>query len=385
MKESILLSLSFFTKLTLLSWWRRLFRWKEISAQIQEEKEKLSKRYTELESHLEYAQKETSDLRKSNQSLAEQKDDKESQLNEEKKKTALFIQEKELKQHEYEKRVDDLNKANEQVHSREKDIEREREERQRQKQEKLKKNWSDHELHVEEKIKSLCQKHQIEYIDKEQYPFRGKPDNAIKICDELIIFDAKAPASDDLSHFKKYIKDQAETAKKYAKKNEVKNEIFLVVPNNAIEELSEYCFDLADYKVFVVATDSLEPILLSLKKIETYEFAETLSPEDRQLVCTIIGKMAYGIKRRIQVDQYFAKEFIALLSQADTLPKEILEESLKVEKASKLNPPMGKRSKTLPLKEIQKDHQHIAEKIRGEGINDTKGLEKIEDIPLYRK
>ena len=44
--------------------------------------------------------------------------------------------------------------------------------------------------------------------------------------DQLIIFDAKSPANDELSNFPKYIKDQTENLKKYAKHENVKRSFF---------------------------------------------------------------------------------------------------------------------------------------------------------------
>ena len=70
---------------------------------------------------------------------------------------------------------------------------------------------------------------------------------------------------------------------------------------------------MGDYNVFVITIDSLEPIILSLKKIEEYEFAEQLSPEERDNICRIIGKFAHTTKRKIQVDQFFTNQFIELL------------------------------------------------------------------------
>lgn len=47
----------------------------------------------------------------------------------------------------------------------------------------------------------------------EKLPFKGEPDNAIKINDEYIIFDAKSPSGDDFSNFSNYLKNQAENTK----------------------------------------------------------------------------------------------------------------------------------------------------------------------------
>ena len=46
-----------------------------------------------------------------------------------------------------------------------------------------------------------------------------------------------------------------------------------------------------------------------------YEFAEKLSPEERDNICRIIGKFAHTTKRRIQIDQFFANEFLDTLSK----------------------------------------------------------------------
>jgi len=63
----------------------------------------------------------------------------------------------------------------------------------------LKETWSNHEEGVKNRIKIICSKHGVDYIDK--VPFKGSPDNTLKINDEYIIFDAKSPANDDLSNF----------------------------------------------------------------------------------------------------------------------------------------------------------------------------------------
>ena len=87
-----------------------------------------------------------------------------------------------------------------------------------------KETWSKHQTNVRSNIKTICQKHIVEFLDK--VPFKGEPDNTLKICGEFVIFDAKSPAGDDLTNFPNYLKDQAERAKKYAKQEDVKKDIF---------------------------------------------------------------------------------------------------------------------------------------------------------------
>ena len=222
----------------------------------------------------------------------------------------------------------------------------------------MKETWRRHEESVQNTIKSICERQAIEYV--EEVPFKGKPDNVIRICDELIVFDAKSPASDDLGNFNTYIRSQAEAASKYANHESVRKDIYLVVPSNTVDVLKKFSFHHGNFNVFVVTLDALEPVILSLKKLEEYEFAEQLSPEDRQSICRIIGGLIYTSKRRIQVDQFFNGELLDMLSQAHrSIPELMQEEIARHEKAMKLNPPVDRRSKEISQSLLQKSQSQL--------------------------
>ena len=220
---------------------------------------------------------------------------------------------------------------------------------------KMKLKWSDHEKDVQNHLQLICRNNVITYVSQEDFPHpRNKPDSSIEIMDQLIVFDAKSPANDDLSNFPKYIKNQTENLKKYAKHDNVKNDLFLVIPSNTLDVIDQFHYNIGDYNVYIISKDALEPIVLSLKKIEDYEFADKLSPEERDNVCRIIGKFAHTTKRRIQVDEFFAREFLDTLSKAGSqLPRDILENVIKFENAEKLNPPMEKRNKKILTKDLK--------------------------------
>ena len=220
---------------------------------------------------------------------------------------------------------------------------------------KMKLKWSEHEKDVQNHLQIICRNNVIRYISQEDFPHpRNKPDNSIEIMEQLIVFDAKSPANDDLTNFPKYIKLQTESLKKYAKHEDVKNDLFLVIPSNTLEVITQFHYNIGDYNVYIITKDALEPIILSLKKIEEYEFADKLSPEERDNICRIIGKFAHTTKRRIQIDEFFAREFLDTLGKAGTqLPREILENVIKFENAEKLNPPMEKRNKQILTKDLK--------------------------------
>jgi len=261
-----------------------------------------------------------------------------------------------------------IESTNTQQESLTKEKERLNDERVRETEERLKGmklTWHEHEKDVENHLQKICQNNVIKYISQEEFPHpHNKPDNSIEIMDQLIVFDAKSPANDDLSNFPKYLKIQTESLKKYAKHKDVKNELFLVIPSNTLHVINQFTYNIGDYNVYVITKDALEPIILSLKKIEDYEFADKLSPEERDNVCRVIGKFAHTTKRRIQIDQFFATEFLDTLQKARTqLPEEILTTVIEFENAEKLNPPMEKRNKKILTKDLTEKSEEIKKEI----------------------
>lgn len=250
------------------------------------------------------------------------------------------------------------------------------------KAQELKDTWARHEKDVEDKMKLICQQESVEYIDKKKFPLKGSPDNCVKICDEYIIFDSKSPQGEDLSNLPTYIKSQAEQAKKYANQEGVKKDIFLIVPTNSISVIKETYIPLGSYDIHIITPDALRPIIIQLKKIEEYEFAEQLSPEDRSQIAKTIGRMAHGMKRTVQVSQYMNKEMISILLDAEKLPNEVLKEAQEIDKNLKLNPPTEKRNKAIKIETLVEESGNMEGKLIGQDIYSGDGLAVIESVPL---
>lgn len=251
---------------------------------------------------------------------------------------------------------------------------------------RLKETWAEHEQQVRSSIKTICQRHTIDYV--ETAPFRGTPDNTLCICEEYIVLDAKSPAGDDLKNFPAYIKDQAERAQKYSRQASVKPDIFFVVPSGTLTILGNFVHKFSDHTVYVISIDALEPVMVNLKKIEEYEFAKELTPEDRNTICSLLGRFAHLSKRRIQVDSFFARQFIQLAYKAEAdLPKDILASMMEFERSEKLNPPQEKRNKAIPLPEIEKDFRTIKQEADSRGIimKEEEVSDRLDDLPLYKE
>ncbi len=303
-------------------------------------KQRISKRITDLDKEINLKNFEI-------QNLIREKIEQE-------RKLSAFREADQQKQEHYEHKITELNALKKQLDDDRIRLQEEREEEVRIRFEKMRATWKNHEDTVEELIRGICSRHQIQYIDKEHVPFKGSPDNTLKIADEYIIFDAKSPLSDDLGNFPAYIRQQTEQLKKYVKEPGVNKSLFLVVPTNTIDSIDQFYYNLADYVVHIVTADALEPVILGLKKIEDYEFAKQLSPEERENICRVIGKFAHATKRRIQIDSYFCGEFINILNNCNCLPDEILEKTKDFERSDKMNPPLEKRAKLISPDQTEK-------------------------------
>lgn len=278
-----------------------------------------------------------------------------------------------------------LEKRDETLENRRQELEREQVVKETQKFEDMRKTWKNHEIAVEQIMKQICNKYTVDYFDKEKVPFSGKPDNTIKIANEYIIFDAKSPSNDNLENFPTYIKNQAESVKKYVNETNVKKDIFLVVPTNTINKLDTTFYDMSDYKVYIITTDSLEPIILSLRKIEDYEFAEKLSPEDREAICRVLGHFAHHTKRRLQIDTFLADKSLELLKSCEYLPEDIIEEVKNHELNTNVNVPQDKRTKKSELKKLSADKKKLTKELEIYNINTKIDSKQIESIELYGK
>jgi len=392
---------SLFDKLKTISFWQRLFGWKQVNNQLIDaygELQRLLTSYAGLKETVAREATENRVAREANAALISRNVELQAELAvikqkisglEEQLKVASTKNTELTKEEEFRKKEHGNALASLQEIQRKITSDRQEEITQKNNEEigrlrKQKDTWSNHQLQVQLAIKTICNNHTIEYIDK--VPFRGEPDNTIKICDEYVIFDAKSPAGEDLNNFPAYIKDQAERAKKYAKQDAVKADIFFVVPSNTLEVLNNFVYRISDYNVYIISTASLEPIILSLKKIEDYEFAEQLSPEERENICRILGKFAHLSKRRIQVDSFFAKQFIELAYKSENdLPAEIHDKMIAFERAEKLNPPAEKRAKEINLKELEKETNKLSNDAGAKGIYLGDISSEMNHIPLYNE
>jgi hypothetical protein len=374
---------SFFERIKLLNFWQRVFYWntlKALSYEAYEEFKSLSDNIdalnqqvaernaaiSDFEKNIQILTARVSDLISGNQKLENRISELESELKristekaEMANKITRFEQTEQTRSEEFQKNVSGVNAIRAGLEG---DRQKINDERIREKEEAfeiMKQTWRNHEDAVKTAIKNICQSQLIEYV--KEVPFKGKPDNTINIAGEYVIFDAKSPAGDDLENFPKYLKIQTESVNKYIKQENVKSDIFLVVPSNTVDVISQFSYKLGDYNVYIVTIDALEPIILSLKKIEDYEFVDQLTPDERENICRIIGKFSHTAKRKIMIDYFFSFQFLDIISKCNiSLPDDIYKSVQEFEKSEKLNPPQEKRAKQILMEDLLDESERLA-------------------------
>ena len=270
---------NFFEEIRTLSFFKKIFSWKyildlrekannsyiEFKNRKSDEKEKILKEENKkLELKSKNLEEKNGKLENKNGKLENENENLKNKYNKIDKENLNLIKNEEFKREQYEKQITSLNEAREDFNNDKIRIQEEKEQEQEKKFEEMKKTWKNHEENCKNELIHLTKKLNIEYIEKS--PFKGTPDNIIKIADEYIIFDAKSPAGENLNNFPKYIKIQVDNLKKYFKEKNVKNELFLIIPNNTIDKIKNFFEETGDYKVYIITLNSLVPILLSLKK-----------------------------------------------------------------------------------------------------------------------
>ena len=90
-------------------------------------------------------------------------------------------------------------------------------------------------------------------------------------------------------------------------------------------------------------------------------------------------------KRRIQIDHFFAWEFLDILTKCKVdLPKEILTKVIEFEKSEKLNPPIERRAKQILTKDLESDSDKIQKEAEAKEIVFPPSLQKnLRNLPLY--
>ncbi len=196
--------------------------------------------------------------------------------------------------------------------------------------------WNEHEVSVIATLVDLCKQPHLQFksYSNNSLPddFDGslKPDFLIDFLGQYVVFDAKVSKAQSLQT---YIDDQVKkTAEKMKKSDKIYPHIFLVVPTEAVVELKKLVYAKDQYYFYVISREALSPILASLKRISTYELAETLDPQKRENIINALAEMQTQINMTSATSLLTTKRGIEVLSRMQQADPELAAE---VEQKSK--------------------------------------------------
>lgn len=255
---------------------------------------------------------------------------------------AKFEAEEDRKQKKYEELIEKQEETRKALEDERIRIRREDEQRLAKELEERDRMWNEHEQNVVTLLGELTKKEHCKFpsFSNTDLPegFSGslKPDFMVEFLEQYIIFDAKVSRSQDLQN---YIKDAVKkTAAKIKGNSKIYSTVYLVVPTDAVSNLKQKHFYEEGYNFFVVSSEALEPILASLKRIESYEFAQEMDPQERENIVDLVAAFHFHINYRNAFDYKLIEHGVQTLEKSEALNPEILREALiKVAKMRNLN------------------------------------------------
>lgn len=307
--------------------------WKRKDASSAVDASPLKEKIGELQAQMENERSEKNELSGKNKLMFAQISKLEAKLDslEKEKKTLekdMTTVMAERKQYENEKRktIDQLENARRSLEEERERVIHEDEERRRVAEEERDRIWAEHEKTVIAQLTSLCKLPQLAFAHYTNTNLPDdfvslKPDFMIEFLDQYIIFDAKASKAESLQT---YISNAVKTTVQKAKKNaKIASMIFLVVPSEAISELKGFAYPVDGYTVYVVSPEALSPILSSLKRITTYEFADQMDPQQRENIVQLIAELDFHINLRNAADILLTKQGAQILEKAQLIDPEL--------------------------------------------------------------
>ncbi len=336
----------------------------ESKIRLESELERKSEELGELKGDVKKISKERDELAGKYETLSLEKTELQStrkylekELGETKDILARHEAEEMRKQKEFEERIHKLASAEKALEDERQRIRREDEEEQSNILEEQARIWNDHEQTVLSRLREVCQKPAIGFIlhDNTTLPplfTKLKPDAVIPFLGQYVVFDAKKSRS-----IRTYIGEQVKsTARKYKDIPEIYPTVFFVVPANELGELKTLSFVEEGFSFYIISSESVEPILASLRKISEYDTIADFDPQDRETIVNLIANYDRHISLQNAANILFTRESIGLMNSKEGLHSEIQKEII--------NRKEGMRTKKLNEAELKRISESMSEQER---------------------
>ena len=227
--------------------------------------------------------------------------------------------------------IEKLNSSRQDFQEERERVKQDEKERQKKEKENLNRIWNEHEVRTLKSMEETCKKKDINlsYYSNTNpdpdFPENIRPDFVVKIIDQYVIFDAKLSKSSNINN---YIKNQVKnTAKKYKANGKIIFPfIFFVIPTISTSDIKKTHFHEEIFHFYVITVEAFEPIIRTLKKLEDYDFAKDIDPENREKIVESIAGLRHGIKQQNAMNILGAGYGLKALDKVESLPEDVLED-----------------------------------------------------------
>lgn len=275
------------------------------------------------------------------------------------KQVNRYEEERARREKEQESAIEKLTTAEKNFEAEKARIIREDEERRAKALEERDRMWNEHEQNVVALLDSLTKKEHCKFSAynntnlPEEFSGSLKPDFMIGFLEQYVIFDAKVSRSQDLEN---YVKESVKkTAAKIKGNTAIYPTVFLVVPTDAVASLKKLHYYEEGFTFYIVSPEALEPILASFKRIENYEFAEAMDPQERENIVDMIAAFQFHVSTRNAHELQMIVHGLNTLEQAEKANPELVAEAM-IKKAKMRNVNLN----TAETKELVSNPKEVA-------------------------
>lgn len=246
------------------------------------------------------------------------------------KKLVEFETEDKRNRKDIAQQIKEIGEAKNALEDEKKRVREEDQDRRRKIEEDRDRMWNEHEMNVIAQLTDLVKQPHLQFTTytntnlPEDFDGKLKPDFLLDFLGQYVIFDAKVSKAQSLQN---YINDSVKgTADKVKKNSKIYPHIFLVVPTEAISELKKLIYVKDSYYFYIISREALAPVLAFLKRISSYELAESLDPQKRENIINMLSELTTHISTRNAYELLLTKHGAETLERVAKIDSETAQE-----------------------------------------------------------
>ena len=180
-------------------------------------------------------------------------------------------------------------------------------------------------------MKEICQKPSllVPNFDNnlpDDFDTSSKPDFMIRLLDQYVVFDPKLSKPENLqTYLATQAKKTADKLRKSSSFDRIYKSVFFIVPSVALQYLRQYSFYEQGFMFYIIPTESFEPVLTTLKRLEEYDLADKYDPQERENIVNLIAAFEQHIRQQNATNILSAVRGLGVLAEKQLIPAEVVD------------------------------------------------------------